>query len=66
MAIRVGLSGWNYPGWRGTRADVAGNLWISSNGPLGYAGVLCFNKDGKLLGRLRLPDRSATACSWPP
>jgi gluconolactonase len=40
----------------GMRADVFGNLWISSNAPLGYAGVLCFTKEGKLLGRIRLPE----------
>jgi gluconolactonase len=40
----------------GMRADVYGNLWISSNAPLGYAGVLCFSKEGKLLGRIRLPE----------
>jgi gluconolactonase len=31
----------------GMRADVFGNLWISSNAPLGYAGVLCFTKEAK-------------------
>ncbi|MBV8889170.1 MAG: SMP-30/gluconolactonase/LRE family protein [Alphaproteobacteria bacterium] len=40
----------------GMRADVAGNLWISSNAPLGYAGVLVFTPQGKLLGRIRLPE----------
>jgi sugar lactone lactonase YvrE len=40
----------------GMRADVFGNLWISSNAPLGYAGVLCFTKEGKLIGRIRLPE----------
>jgi gluconolactonase len=40
----------------GMRADVFGNLWISSNAPLGYAGVLCFSPAGKLLGRIRLPE----------
>jgi gluconolactonase len=40
----------------GMRADVFGNLWISSNAPLGYAGVLCFTKDAKLIGRIRLPE----------
>ena len=40
----------------GMRADVYGNLWISSNAPLGYAGVLCFSPQGKLLGRIRLPE----------
>jgi len=39
----------------GMRADVYGNLWISSNAPLGYAGVLCFTPQGKLIGRIRLP-----------
>jgi gluconolactonase len=40
----------------GMRADVFGNLWCSSNAPLGYAGVLVFNPQGKLIGRLRLPE----------
>jgi sugar lactone lactonase YvrE len=40
----------------GMRADVYGNLWISSNAPLGYAGVLCFTPQGKLIGRIRLPE----------
>jgi gluconolactonase len=37
-------------------ADVLGNLWCSSNAPLGYAGVLVFNPAGKLIGRIRLPE----------
>jgi len=40
----------------GMRADVAGNLWISSNAVLGYAGVVVFNAQGKLIGRIRLPE----------
>jgi gluconolactonase len=40
----------------GMRADVAGNLWISASAALGYAGVLVFTADGKLLGRIRLPE----------
>ncbi|MBV9863377.1 MAG: SMP-30/gluconolactonase/LRE family protein [Alphaproteobacteria bacterium] len=40
----------------GMRADVFGNLWISSNAPLGYAGVLVFAPEGKLIGRIRLPE----------
>jgi gluconolactonase len=40
----------------GMRADAFGNLWCSSNAPLGYAGVLVFAPDGKLLGRIRLPE----------
>ncbi len=43
----------------GMRADVAGNLWCSSNAPLGYAGVLVFSPQGKLLGRIRLPEVAA-------
>jgi len=38
------------------RADVAGNLWISSNAPLGYAGMVVIDPQGKLLGRVRLPE----------
>jgi len=40
----------------GMRADTAGNLWCSSNAPLGYAGVLVYNAQGKLIGRIRLPE----------
>jgi gluconolactonase len=40
----------------GMRADSFGNLWCGSNAPLGYAGVLVFAPDGKLLGRIRLPE----------
>jgi gluconolactonase len=40
----------------GMRADVYGNLWISSNAPLGYAGVLVFTPAAKLIGRIRLPE----------
>jgi len=40
----------------GMRADVFGNLWCSSNAPLGYAGVLVYNAQGKLIGRIRLPE----------
>ena len=40
----------------GMRADVFGNLWCSANGPLGYAGVLIYNAQGKLIGRIRLPE----------
>jgi gluconolactonase len=43
----------------GMRADVSGNLWCSSNAPLGYAGVLVFNAQGKLIGRIRLPEVAA-------
>ena len=40
----------------GMRADVFGNLWISSNTVLGYAGVIVFNAQGKQIGRIRLPE----------
>ena len=40
----------------GLRADIAGNLWCSANGPLGYAGVFVLNPAGKLIGRIRLPE----------
>jgi gluconolactonase len=46
----------------GMRADVTGNLWCSSNAPLGYAGVLVFNPGGKLIGRIRLPEVCANLC----
>jgi gluconolactonase len=40
----------------GMRADVDGNLWCSSNAPLGYSGVLAVNPAGKIIGRIRLPE----------
>jgi gluconolactonase len=42
----------------GVRCDVNGNLWASSNAgrSVGYSGVLVWNPDGKLLGRIRLPE----------
>jgi gluconolactonase len=46
----------------GMRADVFGNLWCSSSAPLGYAGVLVYNAQGKLIGRIRLPEICANLC----
>ncbi len=40
----------------GMRADRAGNLWVGSNAPLGYCGVTVWNSQGKLIGRIRLPE----------
>jgi gluconolactonase len=45
----------------GMRADVNGNLWCSSNAgsagnTIGYNGVTVWSPDGKLLGRIRLPE----------
>jgi gluconolactonase len=40
----------------GMRADRAGNLWVGSNAPLGYCGVTVWNNQGKLIGRIRLPE----------
>ena len=46
----------------GMRADRAGNLWVGSNAPLGYAGVTVWNPAGKLIGRIRLPEICANVC----
>jgi len=46
----------------GLRVDRAGNLWIGSNAPLGYAGVTVWNPSGKLIGRIRLPEVCANLC----
>jgi gluconolactonase len=40
----------------GMRADMQGNLWCSSNAPLGYSGVVVLNAGGTVLGRIRLPE----------
>ncbi len=46
----------------GIRADRAGNLWVGSAAPLGYAGVTVWNPSGKLIGRIRLPEVCANVC----
>ena len=45
------------PGRR-LRCDVDGNLWVSSNAgrAVGYSGVTVWTPDGKLIGRIRLPE----------
>jgi gluconolactonase len=42
----------------GVRCDVAGNIWCSSNAgrAVGYNGVTIWSPDGKLIGRIRLPE----------
>ncbi len=42
----------------GIRCDVFGNLWCSSNAGnnVGYSGVTVWDPQGKLLGRIRLPE----------
>jgi gluconolactonase len=42
----------------GLRCDVDGNVWMSSNAgrAVGYNGVTVWNPEGKLLGRIRLPE----------
>jgi gluconolactonase len=48
----------------GLRTDVDGNLWSSSNGGrnVGYSGVNVWNPDGKLIGRIRLPEVCGNIC----
>jgi gluconolactonase len=46
----------------GMRVDRAGNLWASSNTVPGYSGVTVWNPDGKLIGRIRLPEGCANVC----
>jgi gluconolactonase len=48
----------------GVRCDVNGNVWCSSNAGrnLGYSGVTCWSPEGKLLGRIRLPEVCGNIC----
>jgi gluconolactonase len=48
-------------GTDGIRVDVDGNLWCASNAGLnvGYSGVTVWTPDGKLIGRIRLPEACA-------
>ena len=48
----------------GMRADVDGNLWVSSNAgrAVGYSGVTVWNPAGKLIGRIRIPEVVGNIC----
>ena len=48
----------------GVRADVDGNLWCSSNAGrnVGYSGVTVWSPQGKLIGRIRLPEVCGNVC----
>jgi gluconolactonase len=48
----------------GVRCDVHGNVWCSSNAgrAVGYSGVTIWNPDGKLIGRIRLPEVCGNIC----
>jgi gluconolactonase len=48
----------------GVRCDVEGNLWCSSNAgrSVGYSGVTVWSPQGRLIGRIRLPEVTANVC----
>jgi gluconolactonase len=48
----------------GLRCDVFGNVWVSSNAgrSVGYSGVTVWNPEGKLIGRIRLPEICGNVC----
>jgi gluconolactonase len=48
----------------GLRCDVDGNLWASSNAgrAVGYSGVTVWTPEGKLMGRIRLPEICGNIC----
>jgi gluconolactonase len=48
----------------GMRCDVEGNLWCASNAGrnVGYNGVTVWTPEGKLIGRIRLPEVCANVC----
>ena len=48
----------------GVRCDVDGNVWCSSNAGrrVGYSGVTIWTPDGKLIGRIRLPEVCGNIC----
>jgi gluconolactonase len=46
----------------GFRVDTEGNLWCGWGGGEGHDGVAVFNPDGKLIGRILLPERCANLC----
>jgi gluconolactonase len=48
----------------GVRCDVDGNVWCSSNAgrAVGYSGVTVWTPQGKLIGRIRLPEVCGNIC----
>ena len=48
----------------GVRCDVNGNVWASSNAGrrVGYSGVTIWTPEGKLIGRIRLPEVCGNIC----
>jgi gluconolactonase len=46
----------------GFRVDTDGNLWCGWGGGEGQDGVAVFSPDGKLIGRVLLPERTANLC----
>ena len=48
----------------GMRCDVNGTVWCSSNAgrSVGYSGVTVWSPEGKLIGRIHLPERCANLC----
>lgn len=47
----------------GMRCDVDGNLWMGwGMGSAELDGVVIFNPDGRLIGRIDLPERCANVC----
>jgi len=48
----------------GVRCDVTGHVWCSSNAgrAVGYSGVTVWTPQGKLIGRIRLPEVCANLC----
>jgi len=57
----LGLSGPPAGAPDGFRCDVAGNLWCGW-GPGELNGVAVFAPDGKMIGRIALPERCANLC----
>jgi gluconolactonase len=48
----------------GMRCDVNGNVWCSSNAgrAIGYRGVTVWSPEGKLIGRIRIPEIYGNVC----
>jgi gluconolactonase len=46
----------------GIRCDTQGNVWCGFSGGEGHDGVAVFAPDGKLIGRILLPERCANVC----
>jgi len=59
---RVAVTGDGTNIFDGFRCDTFGNLWCGAGPGEDYDGVAVYNPEGKKIGKISLPERSANLC----